>query len=144
MNSRLDALQAAILRVKLRHLDAWAECRQRIAARYRNLFGSSGLGSAVVLPQNAPKSNHIYNQFVLRVPRRDELRAYLSGRGVPTDVYYPMPLHLQRAFAYLGYAAGDLPEAEAASREVLAIPVFPEMTEDQQSLVVDSIKGFYR
>jgi dTDP-4-amino-4,6-dideoxygalactose transaminase len=90
------------------------------------------------------KCDHIYNQYVIRAPQRDELKAYLRDCGVPSDIYYPLPLHLQRAFAYLGYKAGDLPESEAASREVLALPIFPEMTDDQQNLVVDSIAAFYR
>ena len=144
VNSRLDALQAAILRVKLRHLDSWSNGRRRKAARYTELFTSHGLDRIIRLPRIQPGCNHIYNQFVIRAPHRDELKAFLRDREVPSEVYYPLPLHLQRAFAYLGYKPGDMPESEAASREVLALPVFPEMTDDQQNLVVDSISAFYR
>jgi dTDP-4-amino-4,6-dideoxygalactose transaminase len=144
MNSRLDALQAAILRVKLRHLDAWAKRRQQMAADYTARFKNRGLDSVMALPEVAPKCTHVFNQFVMRAPRRDQLIAHLRERGVPTEIYYPLPLHLQRAFAYLGYKAGDLPRAEAASREVLAIPIYPEMSVDQRALVVDSIASFYR
>ncbi|HXZ40937.1 MAG TPA: DegT/DnrJ/EryC1/StrS family aminotransferase [Terriglobales bacterium] len=143
MNSRLDALQAAILRVKLMHLDSWSEGRRQKAARYSHLFKDYGLGDVVRLPALNPKCNHIYNQYVIRVAKRDELKAYLRSRGVPAEIYYPSPLHLERAFRYLGYKPGDLPEAEAASKEVLAIPVFPEMSDEQQNLVVDSIAAFY-
>lgn len=144
MNSRLDALQAAILRVKLRHLDSWSEGRRRKAARYDELFTKLGLDHNIRLPQIQTKCSHIYNQYVIRAPRRDELKTFLRDRGVPSEIYYPLPLHLQQAFAYLGYKRGDFPESEAASKEVLALPVFPEMTDDQQSLVVDSIAAFYR
>jgi len=144
MNSRLDALQAAILRVKLPHLEAWSEGRQRNAERYAKLFRDRGLDLTVRLPQTGANRDHIYNQYVIRVPRRDRLKAYLGERGIPSEIYYPIPLHLQRALAYLGYTPGDLPESEAASREVLALPVFPELTSEQQELVVDSIAEFYR
>lgn len=144
MNSRLDALQAAILRVKLPHLDSWAEGRQRNAGRYAQLFKEKCLDTILALPQVQSKCNHVYNQYVIRAPRRDQLKAHLRDCGVPSDIYYPLPLHLQRAFAYLGHKPGDLPESEAASRDVLALPVFPEMSTDQQNLVVDSIASFYR
>jgi len=143
MNSRLDALQAAILRVKLGYLDTWAQGRQRNAERYSKLFKSHGLDKVIKLPKVQAKCNHIYNQYVIRVPQRDQLKAHLRNSGVPTEIYYPKPLHLQRAFAYLGYKAGDFPASEAASGEVLAIPIFPEMSDDQQNLVVDSIASFY-
>ena len=143
INSRLDALQAAILRVKFAHLDSWSEGRRQKAHRYSDLFRNHGLEDVVKLPTLNPKCDHIYNQYVIRVARRDELKAYLRTRGVPSEIYYPSPLHLEPAFRYLGYNAGDLPESEAASREVLAIPVFPEMTDDQQNLVVESIAAFY-
>jgi dTDP-4-amino-4,6-dideoxygalactose transaminase len=143
MNSRLDALQAAILRVKLRYLDQWTEGRQKNAARYLELFKSRGLDRVVKLPQVKTGSTHIYNQYVIRAPRRDELRDHLRDCGVPSDIYYPIPLHLQRAFAYLEYKSGDFPEAERASREVLALPIFPEMSVAQQNFVVDSIAIFY-
>ena len=144
MNSRLDALQAAILRVKLKYLDSWTEGRRRNAARYAELFGEHGLNRTITLPHVSANSDHIYNQYVIRAPKRDELRAYLKDHGVPTDIYYPVPLHLQRAFTYLGYKLGDLPEAEKASREVLALPIFPELSTEQQELVVESIAEFYR
>lgn len=143
MNSRLDALQAAILRVKLGHLDSWSEGRQRQAEQYSRWFQSRGLDRVIKLPKVQSKCNHIYNQYVIRVPRRDELKAYLRDCGVPTEIYYPSPLHLQRAFHYLGYKPGDLPQSEAASRDVLSIPVFPEMSVEQQTLVVESIVAFY-
>jgi dTDP-4-amino-4,6-dideoxygalactose transaminase len=144
MNSRLDALQAAILRVKLRHLDSWSDGRKRKAAKYAELFAKFGLDHDICLPQTQTNSSHIYNQYVIRSQRRDELKTFLRDCGVPSEVYYPLPLHLQQAFAYLGYKHGDFPESEAASKEVLALPVFPEMTEDQQNLVVESIATFYR
>jgi dTDP-4-amino-4,6-dideoxygalactose transaminase len=144
MNSRLDALQAAILRVKLRHLDAWAEKRQRNAARYARLFQQSGLDQIITLPRVAEKCNHVYNQYVIRVPKRDALQQHLRSHGIPTEIYYPSPLHLQRAFAYLGYHAGDLPVSEAACQDVLAISIFPDLTTAQQDLVVGSIESFYR
>jgi len=143
INSRLDALQAAVLRVKLRHLDSWLEGRKRKAERYTELFDDRRLTGVVRLPEVAPPSNHVYNQYVIRAPRRDELKAFLRDRGVPSAIYYPIPLHLQPAFDYLGYQPGDLPESEAASREVLALPIFPEMTSEQQSRVVDCIAAFY-
>jgi dTDP-4-amino-4,6-dideoxygalactose transaminase len=143
MNSRLDALQAAILRVKLRYLDSWTEGRQQNAGRYAKLFTDSKLDGVVSLPKLQPKCNHIYNQYVIRAPRRDELKGHLADSGIPSDIYYPKPLHLQVAFSYLGYKAGDFPVAEAASREVLALPVFPEMTGEQQAQVVDAIQRFY-
>jgi len=144
MNSRLDALQAAILRVKLRHLDSWSEGRRRKAARYDELFTKLGLDRHIRLPQIQTNCNHIYHQYVIRSPRREELKTFLRKCGVPSEIYYPLPLHLQEAFAYLGYKRGDLPESEAASEQVLALPVFPEMTDDQQNLVVESIAAFYR
>jgi dTDP-4-amino-4,6-dideoxygalactose transaminase len=142
MNSRLDALQAAILRVKLRYLDEWTRGRQKNAARYSELFRSRGLDRILTLPRVQTGCTHIYNQYVIRAPRRDELKEHLRSCGVPSDIYYPIPLHLQRGFAYLGYKPGDMPEAEAASREVLALPIFPEMTLEQQDLVVESIASF--
>jgi dTDP-4-amino-4,6-dideoxygalactose transaminase len=142
VNSRLDALQAAILRVKLRYLDSWAEGRQRNATRYAELFKKLKLERVIRWPQVHSKCNHVYNQYVIRALKRDQLKTHLQKSGVPSDIYYPVPLHLQRAFAYLGYKPGDLPESEAASREVLALPVFPEMSIDQQNLAIDSIASF--
>ncbi len=144
-NFRLDALQAAVLRVKLRHLDEWTAARQRNAARYRKLFAEAGLlegENAIALPHDAGWGRHIYNQFVVRVPRRDALKAYLQGQGVGSEIYYPIPLHLQECFAYLGYARGDCPHSERAADETLAIPIYPELTEPMQRRVVELVAAF--
>ncbi|MBS1797307.1 MAG: DegT/DnrJ/EryC1/StrS family aminotransferase [Acidobacteria bacterium] len=144
LNSRLDGFQGAVLRVKLPHLDGWSERRQANAARYRRLFADAGLTEQVILPFERDDCRHIYNQFVIRVPeKRDELRQFLAENGVGTDIYYPVSLHLQECFAYLGYRAGDFPESEKASRETLAIPVFPELKEAQQDYVVEKIAEFF-
>ncbi len=143
INSRLDALQAAILLVKLRHLEAWTAARRRNADRYRSLVTDFGLQNHVKLPETRHDRTHIFNQFVVRVEERDELRDFLSGRGIPTEIYYPSPLHLQRAFAYLGKKKGDFPQAEAASEQVLALPIYSEMREEQQQGVVVAIADFY-
>jgi dTDP-4-amino-4,6-dideoxygalactose transaminase len=146
-NCRMDALQAAVLRVKLRHLEAWNQLRRRHAAMYDRLFAEAGSirgsGSPVALLETAPQACHIYHQYVIRASRRDELRTFLAALQVATEVYYPVPLHLQKPFAYLGYAAGDLPQAERAAREVLALPMFPELSEDEQRTVVAAIAEFY-
>ncbi len=139
-NFRLDALQAAVLRVKLPHLDAWTAGRQQNAARYRGLFADAGLNDTVRLPVEAPGRTHIYNQFVVRVPNRDGLKAHLDKEGIGTEVYYPVPFHLQKCFASLGYKAGAFPQAEAAARDSLALPIYPELTESQQATVVEAIK----
>jgi dTDP-4-amino-4,6-dideoxygalactose transaminase len=144
MNSRLDALQAAILRVKLPHLDRWSAARQRHAARYRELFEEFGLTSQVKLPAVPAGQTHIYNQFVIRVEERDALRDCLKRTGIPTEVYYPKPLHLQKAFSNLGYKEGDFPHSEALSRQVIALPVYPEMVDEQLRAVVEAIADFYR
>jgi dTDP-4-amino-4,6-dideoxygalactose transaminase len=144
MNSRLDAMQAAILRVKLRHLDGWTALRKGNAERYRQLFQAYGLCDRIGLPVILADRSHVFNQFVIRTRRRDELREHLSNTGIPTEIYYPSPLHLQPAFAFLEYAKGDFPEAETASREVLALPIFPELTKERQALVVEAIAQFYR
>lgn len=143
-NSRLDALQAAILRVKLPHLDSWTEARVLRAKRYRELFESSNLSSEVRIPP-APGIGirHVYNQFTIRCESRDALKEHLRRAGVPTQIYYPSPLHLQPAFEYLNYRPGQLPAAEAASREVLSLPLYPELPEWQQAHIVRSIAGFY-
>lgn len=142
-NSRLDALQAAILRVKLKHLAGWTELRRRNAARYRQLFAAAGLLDRVTLPTEPDGSYHVYNQFVIRVGSRDALRDHLREEGIPTEVYYPLPLHLQPAFESLGYQSGSLPYSEQASREVLALPIYSELTEEQQSAVVSCIAEYY-
>jgi dTDP-4-amino-4,6-dideoxygalactose transaminase len=142
-NFRIDALQAAVLRVKLPHLAAWTAGRQRNAARYRALFAEAGL-SEVTLPREAPDRTHIYNQFVIRVPRRDALRAHLDGRGIGTEIYYPVPFHLQDCFKNLGYTPGAFPVAEAQANDSLALPIYPELSEAQQTEVVNAVRTFYR
>jgi dTDP-4-amino-4,6-dideoxygalactose transaminase len=143
-NFRLDALQAAVLRVKLPHLDTWTAGRKGNAVRYRALFADAKLTDIVRLPVEAAGRTHIYNQFVIRAPQRDRLKAHLDGAGIGTEIYYPVPFHLQKCFAPLGYAQGAFPHAEAAATESLALPIYPELTEAQQAAVVDSIRGFYR
>jgi dTDP-4-amino-4,6-dideoxygalactose transaminase len=146
INSRLDSLQAAILRVKLPHLDRWADARRANAQKYRELFSAveSTSDRTVGLPFEPTNSRHVYNQFVIRLRDRDALRAYLQDRGIGTEVYYPVPLHLQNCFKDLGYSQGDFPEAERAAREALSIPVYPELDEAAQKYVVDNIASFYR
>ena len=140
VNSRLDALQAAILSVKLTHLDKWTEGRRKNADLYRELL----IGIPVVPPVAAEyQTRHIYNQFVIRCPRRDELQAYLREHGIGSDVYYPLPLHLQTCFASLGYKAGDFPVSERLSGEVLALPVHSELTRADIEYVCERIRGFY-
>jgi len=144
-NSRLDALQAAILRVKLRHLDDWTAARRAAAEGYRSLFDDAGLAAAVQLPVERPGHHHVYNQFVILVAdgARDPLRDHLAARGIGTEIYYPIPLHLQRCFASLGHAPGDFPVAEAAARRSLALPIYPELTEAARRHVVGAIAEFY-
>jgi UDP-2-acetamido-2-deoxy-ribo-hexuluronate aminotransferase len=139
VNSRLDTLQAAILLVKAKHLDAWNAERRRAAARYTALLA----GTPAVTPFIAPDREHIYHQYTMRVPGRDELAAWMKERGVPYAVYYPVPLHLQDAFAMSGNKAGDFPETELATREVLSLPMHTELTEEQQAFVCDTIREFY-
>lgn len=143
MNSRLDALQAAILRVKLRRLKTWEEGRRTRATIYLRLFEHHRLTDTVALPVTAPDRTHVFNQFVIRVKDRDVLRGYLHAHGVPTDIYYPSPLHLQPAFAYLGYTAGSLPESEAAAEQTLALPIYPELRDEHQEHIVRTIAEFY-
>jgi dTDP-4-amino-4,6-dideoxygalactose transaminase len=143
INSRLDTLQAAILLVKLRHLRRMTERRRQNAETYRQLFDGAGLNEYISLPVEPDGYMHVYNQFVIRVQDRDLLREHLREHGIPTDIYYPCPLHLQPAFRFLGYRSGTFPEAEAASREVLALPMFPELTQQQQHLIVDTVGQFY-
>jgi dTDP-4-amino-4,6-dideoxygalactose transaminase len=152
-NSRLDAIQAAVLRVKLRHLDEWNQRRRMIACRYHGMIAAAGLVQAeahsvtrqapIALLASLPGAHHIYHQFVVRALDRDRLRTFLTERGIGSEIYYPLPLHLQEAFAYLGYKAGDLPESERAAKEVLALPIFPELREDEQQRVVGAIAEFY-
>lgn len=158
INSRLDAIQATVLRVKLRHLDRWHGARQKNAAFYDKFFREAGAkDSGTPLSQNSkialriPKGSavpatHIYNQYVIRVPseKRDAMRAYLADNGVGTEIYYPVPLHLQECFAYLGYKAGALPESEAAARETIALPIFPELTQEQLEHVAQNVAAFLR
>jgi len=143
-NFRIDALQAAILNIKLARLDDWTAGRQANAARYRSLFEKAGLTGVVGLPATAGH-RHIYNQFVIRVAAqmRDRLRDQLAKAGIGTEIYYPVPLHLQACFADLGYKAGDFPESEKAAAQTLALPIYPELTADQQDYVVDRIKAFF-
>src|SRR5439155_19554328 len=140
---RLDTLQAAILRVKLRHLEPWTAARICNAAAYRRLFADAGLSGCVQLPLELAGSTHVYNQFTIRVADRDELRNYLSAVGIPTEIYYPLPLHLQPAFAYLGYKPGAFPASEAASWEALSLPIYPELKEEHQVAVVRAIASAY-
>ena len=152
-NCRLDALQAAVLRVKLKHIDRWNQQRRAVAARYDSLFAATGLAkptattvdaqAPIALLHTRPEAYHIYHQYVVRAHRRDELRAFLSSRSIGTEIYYPVPLHLQQSFAYLGYKSGDLPESERAAAESLALPIFPELREDEQQRVVAGIAEFY-
>jgi dTDP-4-amino-4,6-dideoxygalactose transaminase len=142
MNSRLDALQAAILRVKLRHLDRWAVARRNNAQRYRELFREFRLESMITSPVASARLSHVYNQFTIRVKDRDALREHLQDRGIPTEIYYPKPLHLQKAFAYLGHKKGDFPASESACLEVMSLPIYPELTEEQQRSVVAAIADF--
>jgi dTDP-4-amino-4,6-dideoxygalactose transaminase len=155
-NFRLDTLQAAVVSAKLRHLDDWTTARQRNAERYRRLFAETGLEVADSSPhrlkQNGPPhlllpkvvaDRHIFNQFVIRAARRDHLRTALQAKGIGTEVYYPVPLHLQECFSYLGYQAGSFPESELAAKETLALPIYPELTEQQARHVVQSIAEFF-
>jgi dTDP-4-amino-4,6-dideoxygalactose transaminase len=152
-NFRLDELQAAVLSVKLKHLDDWTRSRQRNAQIYRRLFMEAELivesgdqldGRGVVLPLEAHDRRHIYNQFVIRSARRDELKAHLAQCGVGTEIYYPIPMHLQESFAFLGYHGGDFPHSEQAAAQSLALPIYPELTEAMQTRVVETILDFYR
>jgi dTDP-4-amino-4,6-dideoxygalactose transaminase len=146
INSRLDALQAAILRVKFRYLDEWARGRRANAQRYRELFSNTELvaNGFISLPAESGLGLHVYNQFVIRARERDKLRAYLTEHGIGTEIYYPLPLHLQTCFRELGYRAGDFPAAERAAEEALAVPIYPELTADAQGRVVETIASFYR
>jgi dTDP-4-amino-4,6-dideoxygalactose transaminase len=143
-NFRLDELQAAVLLIKLRHLDAWTLARQANAEHYDALFREANLGSSVQVPARVPGARHIFNQYVIRTSKRDELRAYLAANGVGTEVYYPLPLHAQGCFAYLEHEPDDFPEAQHAAQEVLALPIYPELTVAQREYVVQQTASFFR
>ena len=149
-NFRMDAIQATVLRVKLKHLDSWIMGRQQKAARYETLFSSAGLVEKGLIQtpeavyRNAGlKYFHTYHQYVIRADDRDDLQRFMREKGVPSAIFYPMPLHLQKCFAYLGYREGDFPESEKATSEVLALPIYPELSEENQDYVVTTIKDFY-
>ena len=141
-NFRLDEIQAAVLLVKLAHLDAWTRARQDNAAHYDSLLAAAGL-TGTVRPPARTGGRHIFNQYVIRTPERDALRKHLEAHGVGTEIYYPLPLHQQRCFAYLGHAAEDFPNAQVAAREVLALPIYPELRAEQREHVVATIKSFF-
>ncbi len=148
-NARMDGFQGAILQVKLKYIDEWNKARREIAARYDTLFRAAGLaesglypGKGIILPHEVPGSKHVWHQYVLRTRRRDALRAFLAERQIGSEIYYPVPLHLQEALRGLGYREGDFPEAERAAGEVLALPLFPELREDEQQTVVNAIVEF--
>ena len=145
INSRLDSIQAAVLRVKLPHLDSWTTARQMNAARYQEIFSEYDLASRVAVPGDEPRGRHVWNQFVIRVldDSRDALRAHLAKHGVGTEIYYPVPLHLQKCFTHLGWAKGDLPETERAAEQTLALPIFPELDSAEQRTVVARIAEFF-
>ncbi len=148
-NFRIDAIQSAVLGVKLPHLDAWSAARSARAAIYREEFRRLELDEIIETPPEAYAdsglvNHHIYNQFVIRAPRRDDLRAHLTAAGIGTEIYYPLPLHMQECFRDLGYREGDFPESERAAKETLALPIFPELREDQQRYVAAQIAEFYR
>jgi dTDP-4-amino-4,6-dideoxygalactose transaminase len=145
INSRLDSFQAAVLNVKLPHLDRWTEMRQENADRYHELFTAAKLDGILQLPTCFPRRRHVWNQYVVRVPdgNRDQLRQWLGEAKIGSEIYYPIGLHQQECFRWLEYAPGDLPQTERAAREVLALPIFPELTAEEQKVVVDRIAAFY-
>ena len=142
-NFRIDEIQAAVLGIKLKYLDQWTAGRQRNADYYGAAFARAGLGARIVVPAAAPGAHHIWNQYVIRADRRDLLRSFLAQSGVGTEIYYPVPLHRQKCFAYLGYVEGDFPAAERAALETLALPIYPELEPAQLQYVVDQIAAFY-
>jgi dTDP-4-amino-4,6-dideoxygalactose transaminase len=145
INSRLDTMQAAVLAVKIKHLDSYTQSRCAHAARYKELFQASQLHEIVELPRKQPKATHVWNQYGIRVPhgRRDALKAHLQQKGIGCEVYYPVPLHMQECFSDLGYSLGCLPNTESAAREILHLPVYPELTPAEQESVVEAIESFY-
>jgi dTDP-4-amino-4,6-dideoxygalactose transaminase len=142
-NFRLDELQAAVLRVKLKYLDGWTQGRQRNAAYYDAALGNAALGTNLRTPVATAGYRHIFNQYVVRAQRRDALKQRLTERGIGSEIYYPVPLHLQKCFADLGYRPGDFPQSELAARETLALPIYPELEQAQMAHVVATIAGFY-
>ncbi len=147
-NSRLDSIQAAVLRVKLPRLEAGNARRRELASLYDRLFTAAGLvgtdtGSGIVLPWTDPRATHVFHQYVIRAPRRDALRAFLAEHQIGSEIYYPLPLHLQESLKHLGYQPGDFPVAERAAEEVLALPIYPELREDEAETVVEAIRRFY-
>ncbi len=143
-NFRLDALQAAVLRVKLKHLDSWTQARQKNADHYDELFKNADLGEKVITPWRRPGDRHIFNQYVIRAENRDALKKHLTEAGIGNEIYYPLCLHMQECFAHLGYKEGDFPESEKAAQETLAIPIYGELSPEQQSQVVTAIQAFYK
>jgi dTDP-4-amino-4,6-dideoxygalactose transaminase len=148
-NARMDGFQGAILSVKLKYIDGWNEARRVVAKRYHALFAAAGLAEAgpypshgIVLPHEVAGSRHVWHQYVIRTNRRDKLREFLTARRIGSEIYYPVPLHMQEALKGLGYAEGSFPEAERAAREVLALPIFPELREDEQQTVVAAVAEF--
>jgi dTDP-4-amino-4,6-dideoxygalactose transaminase len=144
INSRLDALQAAVLQIKMKYLDQWTQKRRQNAERYQRLFARTKYADHVTLPPTVSGNFHVYNQFTVRVPKRDELRTFLKEKGVGTEVYYPLPMHLQNCYRDLGHRKGAFPLSEQAADEVMSIPIYAELTEAQQSYVVEMIAEFYR
>jgi dTDP-4-amino-4,6-dideoxygalactose transaminase len=149
-NARMDGFQGAILSVKLKYIDGWNEARRVVAKRYHALFAAAGLAEAgpypshgIVLPHEVAGSRHVWHQYVIRTNRRDALREFLTARRIGSEIYYPVPLHMQDALKGLGYAKGSFPEAERAAREVLALPIFPELREDEQQTVVAAVAEFF-
>jgi dTDP-4-amino-4,6-dideoxygalactose transaminase len=147
-NSRIDAIQAAVLEVKLRYLPQWNEQRRHLARRYDELFKAAGLQASsttegLVLPITDARAFHVFHQYTIRAPRRDALREYLTSRKIGSEIYYPLPLHMQGSLASLGYKKGDFPVTEVAAEEVLSLPMYPELREDEQQVVVDAIREFY-
>ena len=144
INSRLDEIQAAVLRIKLKHLATWENNRMAGAERYNKLFQDVSLPNAVSLPAARPYNRHVFNQYIIRVKKRDALREYLAKECIGTEIYYPVPLHLQECFRYLGYKKGDFPVSEKAAKETLALPIYPELTPEEQEYVVSKIAEFYK
>jgi dTDP-4-amino-4,6-dideoxygalactose transaminase len=147
-NARMDTIQAAVLEVKLRRLEAGNARRRELAALYDRLFRAAGLAAesaaeGIVLPYVDPRAEHVFHQYCIRVPRRNALRAFLTDEGIGSEIYYPLPLHLQESLAFLGYKKGDLPESERAAQEVLGLPIYPELREDEVETVVDAVRRFY-